>query len=37
MWIGQIARDRISPPTFRRWFLVALLVLGTEMLLRPLF
>jgi uncharacterized protein len=37
MWIGQIARDKISPPTFRRWFLVALLLLGTEMLLRPLF
>ena len=37
MWIGQIARDRISPPTFRRWFLIALLLLGAEMLLRPLF
>lgn len=36
MWAGQIARNRISPPAFRRWFLVALLVLGTEMLLHPL-
>ncbi|MFB9948114.1 sulfite exporter TauE/SafE family protein [Rhizobium puerariae] len=36
MWLGQAARNRISPPAFRRWFLVALLVLGTEMLLRPL-
>ncbi len=36
MWIGQLARNRISPPAFRRWFLVALLILGTEMLLRPI-
>jgi len=35
MWIGQVARNRISPPTFRRWFLIALLLLGLEMLLRP--
>jgi uncharacterized membrane protein YfcA len=36
MWVGQSARNRISPSTFRRWFLIALLVLGTEMLLRPI-
>ncbi|MCB5201277.1 sulfite exporter TauE/SafE family protein [Neorhizobium sp. T786] len=35
MWAGQAARNRISPPTFRRWFLLALLILGMEMLLRP--
>lgn len=37
MWIGQIARNRISPPAFRRWFLIALLALGMEMLARPFF
>ena len=37
MWVGQIARHRISAATFRRWFLSALLLLGTEMLLRPVF
>lgn len=36
MWAGQAARSRISPATFRRWFLIALLLLGAEMLLRPL-
>ncbi|MBB6309576.1 sulfite exporter TauE/SafE family protein [Xanthobacter tagetidis] len=37
MWAGQKLRARISPPAFRRWFLVALLLLGLEMALRPLF
>lgn len=37
MWAGQRLRDRISPATFRRVFLAALLALGTEMALRPLF
>jgi hypothetical protein len=35
MWAGQIIRNRVSPSTFRRWFLVCLLVLGAEMLIRP--
>jgi uncharacterized membrane protein YfcA len=37
MWVGQIIRRRVSAATFRRWFLLCLLVLGTEMLTRPLF
>lgn len=37
MWVGQILRNRISPPTFRRWFLVAMLLLGTEMASRAIF
>lgn len=36
MWAGQKLRARIAPATFRRWFLACLLLLGTEMLLRPL-
>lgn len=36
MWAGQRLRDRISPATFRRIFLVGLLLLGMEMALRPL-
>ncbi|MDH7797559.1 putative membrane protein YfcA [Beijerinckia sp. GAS462] len=36
MWVGQIARRRISPQTFRRWFLICLLLLGAEMVVRPL-
>ena len=35
MWAGQIIRSRVSPPTFRRWFLICLLLLGAEMLARP--
>lgn len=35
MWIGQRLRHRISPAAFRRVFLLFLLVLGTEMSLRP--
>lgn len=37
MWAGQIIRNRVSPQTFRRWFLVALLILGTEMMVRSIF
>jgi len=33
MWTGQVLRDRIAPATFRRWFLVCLLLLGAEMCL----
>jgi uncharacterized membrane protein YfcA len=36
MWLGQIVRHRISPATFRRWFLIGLLLLGVELMLRPL-
>lgn len=36
MWAGQKLRNRISAATFRRVFLVFLLLLGTEMALRPL-
>lgn len=34
MWIGQALRNRISPTTFRRWFLIFLLLLGGELALR---
>ncbi|MBB3809739.1 sulfite exporter TauE/SafE family protein [Pseudochelatococcus contaminans] len=36
MWAGQRIRNRISPPAFRRGFLICLLLLGCEMALRPL-
>jgi len=36
MWLGQIARKRISPTTFRRWFLVCLALLGAELMVRSL-
>ena len=36
MWLGQAVRQRVSPATFRRWFLVFLLLLGAELTLRPL-
>lgn len=35
MWLGQILRQRISPETFRRWFLMFLILLGLELLARP--
>lgn len=35
MWAGQIIRRRVSPATFRLWFLICLLLLGGEMLMRP--
>ncbi len=35
MWLGQLLRQRISPETFRRWFLVFLILLGLELLSRP--
>ncbi|MDD7973756.1 sulfite exporter TauE/SafE family protein [Roseinatronobacter sp. HJB301] len=37
MWAGQALRSRISPSSFRRGFLVALLILGTEMASRVMF
>lgn len=36
MWAGQKLRDRVSPATFRRVFLLFLLLLGAEMALHPL-
>jgi len=35
MWAGQVLRNRVSPPAFRRWFLIGLLLLGVEMLAKP--
>lgn len=37
MSVGQFLRNRISPQTFRRGFLICLLLLGGEMMLRPIF
>lgn len=37
MAAGQFVRRKVSPQTFRRWFLVCLLLLGAEMASRPLF
>jgi uncharacterized membrane protein YfcA len=34
MWVGQQVRNKVSPPTFRRGFLVCLLLLGVEMVAR---
>ncbi len=34
MWLGQKIRHIFSPKTFRRWFLICLLVLGCELSLR---
>jgi uncharacterized protein len=36
MWLGQAARKRIEPATFRRWFLVCLFLLGAELVLKSL-
>ncbi|MDQ6435571.1 sulfite exporter TauE/SafE family protein [Mesorhizobium sp. LHD-90] len=36
MAAGQFVRRKVSPQTFRRWFLVCLLLLGAEMFSRPL-
>ncbi|WEX74916.1 sulfite exporter TauE/SafE family protein [Sinorhizobium numidicum] len=35
MWAGQVIRSRVTPSTFRRWFLICLLLLGAEMFARP--
>lgn len=34
MWIGRWLRGFVSPAAFRRWFLVALLLLGLQLVLR---
>ncbi|CFX14545.1 Membrane protein [Candidatus Filomicrobium marinum] len=36
MWTGQLIRQRISAAAFRRWFLLGLVVLGTELMSRGL-
>jgi hypothetical protein len=28
MYIGQVLRSRMAPETFRRWFLISMLMLG---------
>lgn len=35
MWLGSIVRQKISPRTFRRCFLLFLIILGLELALRP--
>jgi uncharacterized membrane protein YfcA len=34
MWLGQIVRHKVSPETFRRWFLIGFLLLGAELVLK---
>lgn len=36
MWVGQVVRKQVSPTAFRRWFLLGLLLLGADLLIRPL-
>ena len=36
MWLGQIVRGKVSAETFRSWFFVGLLLLGTHLALRGL-
>jgi uncharacterized membrane protein YfcA len=36
MWLGQAIRKRVSPQTFRRWFLVCLLLLGIELVIKSI-
>jgi uncharacterized membrane protein YfcA len=36
MWAGQVIRNGISPATFRRGFLLCLLLLGAEMALKSI-
>lgn len=35
MWAGTMIRRIVSPATFRRWFLISLILLGSELFLRP--
>jgi len=35
MWLGAMVRQKISPRTFRRCFLLFLIILGLELALRP--
>lgn len=36
MWLGQRLRDQLKPEVFRRWFFVALIVLGSYMVARAI-
>jgi len=36
MWVGTAVRERISPATFRRWFLILIAILGLELAVHPL-
>jgi len=35
MWAGQAVRQRISAATFRRWFLIFLVALALDLVIRP--
>ena len=37
MWIGQVVRLRLDQATFRRWFFIALMLLGLYLSSAPLF
>ena len=37
MWVGTTVRKRISPATFRRWFLIFIAILGLELAVHPFF
>jgi uncharacterized membrane protein YfcA len=37
MWVGTSVRERISAATFRRWFLIFLVILGLELAVHPFF
>src|ERR1700748_2968096 len=37
MWVGTAIRERLSAATFRRWFLIFLVILGLELVVRPFF
>ena len=37
MWVGTAVRGRISAANFRRWFLIFLVILGLELVVRPFF
>jgi uncharacterized protein len=36
MWLGTVVRGRIGAVTFHRWFLCCLVLLGIELIVRPL-
>ena len=36
MFLGQHVRNRLKPEIFRKWFFIALLILGTYMVLRTI-
>jgi len=36
MWLGQAVRVRVSAASFRKWFLICLLLLGVELILKSI-